>query len=380
MAMREEKGMDSISRVDAKQVSEQLPSGFSRRNTSRNAKRRKRRIAFGTALLLLFGAGAIWLYGTNSGRDLRIVLAEDCLSSQHPWLADLFVGPDERKRLLDQMYHGPVVNSEPNDAVPAMATPTIRKESELIQYTVVHEKRFTAYILKITDPSTVHLVQTKYAKKGEALSELLKDTDGIAGINAGGFDDPKGNGSGGTPIGNVVSFGNLSHTDNLWEKELMCGFLKNDQFFVGNYNAEELKKMQARDAVHFYPELIVNGHPMIQSGDGGWGYAPRTAIGATRDGQVLFVVTNGRFVDGPWNVGASLRDVQDLMLSYGCVNALNLDGGGSSTMMLDGKLLNHPQTDTAAGMRYLPNAYVVIPKPGMIMDGPGMLESPDHGL
>jgi exopolysaccharide biosynthesis protein len=367
--------MNPLLNSESTATNEIMTSRLNRRQDLRKSKKRRRLFKLLAIFFMLIALVLGWFYGTASGRDLRIVLAEDCLSSQHPWLANFFVGAAERQKLLQEIFHPKVKNSASDTTVPALAQPQIEKESDLIQSAVIHEKRYTAYVLKIADPSLVHLVQTKYSNKGEALSELLKDTGGLAGINAGGFYDPNGNGSGGTPIGNVFSNGKLTHADSMTEQELMCGFLQNNRFFVGNYSANELVQMKARDAVHFYPELIVDGHPMITYGDGGWGYAPRTAIGTTEDGQVLFVVTNGRFIDGPWNLGASLKDVQDLLLSYGCVNAMNLDGGGSATMMLDGKLMNHPQTDTAAGMRYLPNAFIVMPKPGMIMDGPGKLET-----
>ena len=49
-----------------------------------------------------------------------------------------------------------------------------------------------------------------------------------------------------------------------------------------------------RDGIEFGPFLIVNGKPSFVKGDGGWGIAPRSAIGQRADGIVLFVVINGR--------------------------------------------------------------------------------------
>ena len=335
-------------------------------------RRRRKRTAIGILLLivtLLIASFLTWFYGSQTGSQLREVLAEDCLSSQHTYLASLLVGAARRKAIVQQLLHSPTENSKP--VVAMVAGGPIDKESQLIQEATLHRSGYTAYILKIADPSAVHLAETKYRDKGEALRSILQDTGALAGINAGAFQDPKGDGSGGTPIGTVFSFGRVVHSEA--GRTLVSAILADNSFVVGSYNTADLQAMRAREAVHFYPELIVNGHPMITSGDGGWGYAPRTAMGATADGQILFIVTNGRFIDGPWNVGASLRDVQNILLSYGAVNALNLDGGGSTTMMLDGKLMNHPETDTAAGMRYLPNAFIVVPKPGLVNNGPGQL-------
>ncbi len=63
--------------------------------------------------------------------------------------------------------------------------------------------------------------------------------------------------------------------------------------------------------------------------------APRTAVGITEDGCVKVLVTDGR--NSPQSVGATLYETAQLMLSLGCVDALNLDGGGSSTFCTRGR-------------------------------------------
>jgi hypothetical protein len=67
---------------------------------------------------------------------------------------------------------------------------------------------------------------------------------------------------------------------------------------------------------------------------------PRTAVGVRADGTLLFVTVDGRRPDE--SVGMSLRELTDLMLELGCVSANNLDGGGSTTMVIDGRVVNRP--------------------------------------
>jgi exopolysaccharide biosynthesis protein len=112
--------------------------------------------------------------------------------------------------------------------------------------------------------------------------------------------------------------------------------------------------MDIRDAVSFDPFLVVNGKPAITKGDGGWGLAPRTAIGQARDGSVLMLVIDGRQVG---SVGATLKDVQDIMLKYGAYNVANLDGGASSVLYYQQKLVNKPSSPY--GERYLPSFFIV---------------------
>ena len=67
---------------------------------------------------------------------------------------------------------------------------------------------------------------------------------------------------------------------------------------------------------------------------------PRTAVGIKNDGEWVFVVVDGR--QPGKSIGMSLSEMTELMLSLGCRYALNLDGGGSSTMYLKGEVVNSP--------------------------------------
>jgi hypothetical protein len=67
---------------------------------------------------------------------------------------------------------------------------------------------------------------------------------------------------------------------------------------------------------------------------------PRTAVGVRRDGTLLFLVVDGR--RPTTSVGMSLPELTELLLELGAVSALNLDGGGSSTMVVGGETVNHP--------------------------------------
>ncbi len=67
---------------------------------------------------------------------------------------------------------------------------------------------------------------------------------------------------------------------------------------------------------------------------------PRTAVGLRSDGSWVFVIVDGR--QPSLSIGMTLKELADTMASLECVSALNLDGGGSSAMVLDGRLMNSP--------------------------------------
>jgi hypothetical protein len=85
---------------------------------------------------------------------------------------------------------------------------------------------------------------------------------------------------------------------------------------------------------------------------------PRTAIGTTGDGRVLLAVVDGR--QPGWSEGALLGELAELMRSLGAIDAINLDGGGSSTMVLNGKVINRPSDE--AGERPVGDAILVLPR------------------
>ena len=74
---------------------------------------------------------------------------------------------------------------------------------------------------------------------------------------------------------------------------------------------------------------------------------PRTAIGVKPNGQWLFVVVDGRLPE--LSVGMTMKELAVFMHDLGCLSALNLDGGGSSTLYLDGKVVNVPSPSDEDG-------------------------------
>ena len=135
----------------------------------------------------------------------------------------------------------------------------------------------------------------------------------------------------------------------------MALFYKSGNLIAGNYNKTQLKEMGAVEGITFGPPLIVDGKKMITEGDGGWGVGPRTAIGQKKDGTVLFLVVDGR--QPGYSLGATLRDVQDILYEQGCYIAANLDGGSSSTLFYNGSVVNKPAD--LLGERMIPTTFIV---------------------
>jgi uncharacterized protein YigE (DUF2233 family) len=117
-----------------------------------------------------------------------------------------------------------------------------------------------------------------------------------------------------------------------------------------------------RYAVGGGPTIVQDGKVHVtahQEGFGGAvasGRAPRTAIGYTSSGQILMVTVDGRHPH--YSVGCTLYELARLMVSLGASNAINLDGGGSSTMVVAGKTVNRV---SAGQERLVSNAIGIFP-------------------
>ena len=216
---------------------------------------------------------------------------------------------------------------------------------------------YQGYMMVVKDPArvTVGTCRDKFdGSKGLQLKDIAKRYDAIGAINGGGFEDSGGVGNGGTPVGLVVSEGKLKHTGKDKNYNITVGFDQNNIMVLAkNMTAEDAKAKGIRDAITFGPALIVNGEPATIKGESS-GLNPRTAIGQRKDGAVLMLVIDGRQAS---SLGATYSDLISIMLEYGAVTAINMDGGSSSLMYYRGKYLNSGVVLT--GSRKMPTAFIV---------------------
>lgn len=210
----------------------------------------------------------------------------------------------------------------------------------------IEGKGYNGYLAVIYDPSRIKTVVTKkLGTSGQYLKTMAADNDALVAINGGGFIDPNYNSNGANPLGITFSNGKLITQNKHTGTGGLIGFTEENKLVLGKMTVKEAQAMKVRDGVTFGPFLIINGKPSEVLGNGGWGTAPRTAIGQRKDGIVLFLVVDGRTVARP---GADMNDLIEIMQRYGAYNAANLDGGTSSVMYVDGKIINDPIDSTGA--------------------------------
>ena len=270
------------------------------------------------------------------------------LQSRHPHYITWLFSTDELQAILGSVG---VVKSQ--DLFKFNA-----REDKDLKLEKIESSRYVGYVLEIPDPRRIQVATAaNIQEKGDTTSNIAKMNGAVAAINGGGFHDPNGTGTGRLPYGFILHDGEyiIGKDVGLSESVDFIGFSKSGNLIAGNYDKTELTDMKAMEGITFGPPLIVDGKKMITDGDGGWGVGPRTAIGQRKDGTVLFVVIDGR--QPGYSIGATLRDVQDVLYEKGAYIAANLDGGSSSTLYLNGKVVNKPAD--LLGERMIPTAFIV---------------------
>ena len=234
-----------------------------------------------------------------------------------------------------------------------------REEGALYKLINLEVGNASAYLVAIYDPTKVQLIRQEIlgTQYGERVYVMCNRYGGVVCINAGGFVD-YGYGSG-IPVGYIIQDGSVVWSDgdiNTTRGNIIGMTTDGKLKLMPNATAAEALEADIMDAVEFGPFLIVNGKSLEIVGDP-WGRSPRVAIAQRQDGVMMFLVIDGEnYVNG-----ASLNDVIETLQKYGAYNAANLDGGTSSSLVINGQLINNPPRAKANGGRTVVSSWAVIP-------------------
>lgn len=352
-------------KVKEKKVKEKKP-----KEKKKWSLKKKVIVIFSTLFVIGAGSFAFLFYGPWNGfRDFWITSAMTTMS--HQYLATWFYSDETIQEVLQSnsiIESGDVSNP---DAIQfKQYTTTIYRnkyEKEVLQkdpgndlYKLINisGKSYKGFLVVVYDPSKISIATTAYlGKRGQDILTVAKRENAVIAMNAGGFYDPDWNSNGALPHGTVFSKGKVvsDYTDARMGGGFI-GFTKEHKLVLGNMSKSQAIATGYRDAVEFGPYLIVNGRRSFIRGNGGWGIAPRTAIGQRKDGIVLMLVINGRLAT---SLGADMVDLTDIMERYGAYNAANLDGGSSSELVINHKIINTPVAGGKYGLRDMSTFWIV---------------------
>ena len=325
---------------------------FKIKKSKKSSKRKKTSNIIGNIMLTIYILGCFGftflLYGPYD--NFRTWLISTAMSTMnHQYLCKWFYNDDEILKVIKGNYIVEVNEETNTDLIDMKEEITYDNEYEeqilkhnkdekykIIELEVNGQK---GYLAAIYDPSMVKVSVTKsLGVKGQLVTKMAEDNKAMLAVNGGGFYDPGNNSTGGMPTGVTISNGKVI-TDNNYSSYTQAGGIigitnDNKLVLIKGATAQKALNMNVRDGVSWGPFLIVNGKKSFIKGNGGWGYAARTAIGQRSDGIILLLVINS---NSSRTKGADMVDLTDIMDKYGAINAANLDGGTSTVMVLPQK-------------------------------------------
>lgn len=305
----------------------------------------------------------------------------------HKYLATWFIPEQTIQRILqenrvdDSEYDSTMTKFEPKDVFPkcptvlekilASKSPDAKAPVWFKSYTVegytklengiylkeISDTTWKGYVMLIEDPKRVKLYDTAYQfEKGQTVKSMVRYSGAVAAINGGGFiDGANYDSNGGNPAGLVIENGILVTPSIDSDKTFnMIGINNEGVLILKHCTAKWAMENNILSAVSFSPFLVVNGEGTIKSGTGGWGLAPRTAIGQRSTGEFLFVVVDGRQVG--WSIGCDLDVLQEILISEKAENGAMLDGGSSTVMYYKDDYINRP---SLGHERLINNCFIV---------------------
>ena len=161
------------------------------------------------------------------------------------------------------------------------------------------------------------------------------------------------------PRGYLVLEGNIVQTYDSFPAPYFA-VLKDGSFAIRPFGTP---LGDVKEAVSGYQWLVRDGEPVTTNDD--VTLAPRTAIGLKKDGTVVWVAVDGR--QEGYSMGLTIHELAELMYAAGCVNAINMDGGGSTTMAArynnTGDLVLQNSPSDEAGPRLLPTCLLMVAEP-----------------
>ena len=217
----------------------------------------------------------------------------------------------------------------------------------------IQGKRYRGFVAEIEDPMRLYVATCPYFSEGaggRTVKEMADENGAVLAVNGGGFMDIGGVGTGGLPTGNVVAGGEM-----LWPGGGSTVAMDYEgKLHVGEFSGDYCKSMNFYWALSYGPTLIEDGAIRPNLDDNL--QEPRTAVGQRADGTVVILNIQGRQAAA---LGVTCRELAEILYSYGCINAGNLDGGASSDMYYRGEFINI--CNTSGGPRPIPTSLLVAP-------------------
>ncbi len=185
---------------------------------------------------------------------------------------------------------------------------------------------------------------------GQRAGEIAAQNGALVALTGSGFDDTAAEGAMQT---GAAMCGGVSYGDHLKPGYKRMELRRDDRLYVvdapGDFHPD------CTDATEWTPALILDGQIVVTREDHYNALNPRCCLGQARDGTVLMLCIEGRYLD---SLGASAPECAEILARYDCYQAMNLDGGTSAICYYQGEYITRCSDPNLPEGRLLPNAWI----------------------
>lgn len=259
---------------------------------------------------------------------------------------DLSNSSEDTDNISNNLSNNTDIKDTSSNTTPIITDSTYEDENIKITISSKRENDTNYYVADIilNDASLLKtaLANNSYGRNiKDTTSNIAEDNNAILAING----DFYGFRNSGYVLRNGISYRNIQTTDLTGEDLVITSTGDFKIINESEISLNELENENVTQVISFGPALVINGESIVDENDEvgkSMSSNPRTAIGQVGNLHYIMVVSDGRTNESE---GFSLKELSDILVNEGCTTAYNLDGGGSSTMVFNGEIINKPTTN-----------------------------------
>lgn len=210
---------------------------------------------------------------------------------------------------------------------------------------------FRGVLILGKDPGRLSCAASRdWGRSGQRAGEIAEAAGALVALTGSGFeaDGPEGAYQTGAAMCDGVSQG--THLKSGYKR---LELRRNNQLYIED--ASDGFHPDCTDATEWSPALIVDGETVVSKEDHYNARNPRCCLGQTKDGTILMLCIEGRYLD---SLGATAPECAEILARYGACQAMNLDGGTSAICWYQGRYITRCADPALPEGRLLPNAWI----------------------
>ena len=210
----------------------------------------------------------------------------------------------------------------------------------------IREAFFRGVLILAKDPSRLSCAPGS----GQTAGDIARANNALAALTASGFE---ADGPEGASLTGAAMCGGAVYGDHLKTGYKRLELRSDDRLYI--VDAPTDFHPDCTDAAEWTPALIIDGETVVSEEDHYNARNPRCCLGQARDGTILMLCIEGRYLD---SLGATAPECAEILARYGAYQAMNMDGGSSAICWYQGQPITRCADPDRPEGRLLPNAWI----------------------